>query len=197
MLCSISLLRTKNTIQLRSLGKISQGSHGKRHTWTKFSISQMIKTDRICRETLRIKTFANRSVFKKVMIDGLRTEDGILLPKGALPSVIVCGLYSDSKLFDEPVKFDPFRFSHIREDSTLDANEKSNLTSGSTGPKFLPFGESTACPGRFFFIFEFKMIVAYLVMNYDIELPKEHEGKRPESKWMAESICPSSEGRQI
>jgi hypothetical protein len=48
----------------------------------------MIKTDSICRETLRINAFANGSVFKHVIIDGLCTEDGILLPKGALLSVI-------------------------------------------------------------------------------------------------------------
>jgi hypothetical protein len=48
----------------------------------------MIKTDSICRETLRINAFANGSVFKQVIIDGLCAEDGILLPKGALLSVI-------------------------------------------------------------------------------------------------------------
>lgn len=164
--------------------------------WTKLSISQMMKTDSICREALRINAFANRSVFKKVMVDGLHTEDGILLPKGALLSVIAYGPASDGELFNDSQKFDPFRFSRIREDPTLDAKEKSNLTTVSTRPRFLPFGHGkTACPGRFFFDFEFKMIIAYLVMNYDIELPKEYEGKRPKSKWVAEAIFPPSEGR--
>ena len=30
------------------------------------------------------------------------------------------------------------------------------------------------------------MIIAFLIMNYDIELPKEYEGKRPQTKWVAE-----------
>jgi hypothetical protein len=92
----------------------------KGNTWNKLSISQMIKTDSICRETLQINAFANRSVSKHVMIDGLCTEDGMLLPKGALLSVIAYGPHSDS---DEPFKFDPLRFSRIREDSTLDAEK--------------------------------------------------------------------------
>jgi hypothetical protein len=64
---------------------------------------------------------------------------------------------------------------------------KSNLTTISTGPQFLAFGHGrTVCPGRFFLDFEFKMIIACLVMNYDTELPKEYGGKRPQSKWVAE-----------
>jgi hypothetical protein len=163
----------------------------KDNTWTKLSISQMIKTGSLCTETLRIKAFAfaNRSVFKHVMIDYLRAEDGILHPKGALLSVIADGPHFDSELFDEPFKFGTLRFSRIREDSTLDAKEKSNLTTVSTGPQFLAFGHGrTACRGRFFLDFEFKMSISYLIMNYDIGLPKECAGKRPQSKWVAEVI---------
>ncbi|KAH8771282.1 hypothetical protein BGZ57DRAFT_726439, partial [Hyaloscypha finlandica] len=95
--------------------------------------------------------------------------------------------HSDSELSDEPFKFNPLRFSRIREDSTLDAKNKSNLTTVSTEPQFLAFGHGrTVCPGRFFLDFEFKIIIACLVMNYDIELPKEYGGKRPQSKWVAE-----------
>ena len=130
------------------------------------------------------------------MVDGLRTEDGILLPKGTLISVIAYGPHSDGKLFEDPTKFDPFRFSRIREEPNLDPKEKSNLMAVSTGLQFLPFGHGkSACPGRFFFDFEFKMIIAYLVMNYDMELPRKYGGKRPESKWIAEAIFPPSDGR--
>jgi hypothetical protein len=58
-----------------------------------------------------------------VIIDGLCTEDVILLHKGALLSVIAYGPHSCSELSDEPFKFDPLRFSRIREDSTLDAEK--------------------------------------------------------------------------
>jgi cytochrome P450 len=166
------------------------------NTWTRLSISQMMKADSICRETLRVNAFANRSVFKQVMVDGLRTEDGILLPKGALLSVLASPVHGDGDLFKDPDKFDPYRFSRIREDKTLDAKEKANLTAVSTGPQFLPFGHGkNACPGRFFFDFEFKMIIAYLFMNYDIELPKEYGGKRPENKWVSEAMMPPTEGK--
>ena len=166
------------------------------NNWTRLAISQMIKADSICRETLRVNAFANRSVFKQVMVDGLRTEDGILLPKGALLSVLASPVHSDGDLFKDPEKFDPYRFSRIREDKTLDSKEKANLTAVSTGPQFLPFGHGkNACPGRFFFDFEFKMIMAYLVTNYDIELPVEYGGNRPESKWISEAKMPPTEGK--
>ena len=39
------------------------------------------------------------------------------------------------------------------------------------------------------------MMIAYILMNYDIELAEEHHGKRPESEWMAEAIMPPSAGK--
>ena len=166
------------------------------NNWTRLAISQMIKADSIFRETLRINAFANRSVFKQVMVDGLRTEDGILLPKGGLLSVLVSPVHSNGDLFKDLEKFDPCRFSRIREDKTLNAKEKANLTAVSTGSQFLLFehGENTY-PGRFFFDFEFKMILAYLVMNYDIELRAKYGGKRSKNKWVSEAMMPPTQGK--
>ena len=107
------------------------------NNWTRLAISQMIKADSIFRETLRINAFANRSVFKQVIVDSLRTEDGILLPKGGLLSVLASPVHSNGDLFKDLEKFDPCRFSRIREDKTLNAKEKANLTAVSTGPQFL------------------------------------------------------------
>ena len=38
--------------------------------------------------------------------------------------------------------------------------------------------------------FELKMILAYILLNYDIEFPEEYEGKRPDVRWMAEVLMP-------
>jgi cytochrome P450 len=164
--------------------------------WTKAAISQMMTADSICRETLRVNSFMNRSVFKRVMVDGLRTEVGVLLPKGALLSVLTSPIHSDPDLFKDPEKFDPYRFSRIRKDKTLDVKERANLTAVTTGPHFLPFRLGKhACPGRLFFDFEYKMIIAYLVTNYDIELLPEYGGIRLESKWVSEAKMPPTQDR--
>lgn len=159
-------------------------AHG--NNWSKRAVSQMIKADSICRETLRLNSFSNRSVFKKVMVDDLCTEDEILLPKGAMLSILSSPVHSDTEFYANPDTFDPFRSSR----------EHTNLTSVSTGPQFLPFRHGKhACAGRWFFDFEFKMVIAYLVMNYEIELPVEHEGKRPTSMWLSEAKMPPFWGK--
>jgi cytochrome P450 len=103
-----------------------------------------------------------------------------------------------------PFNFDPFRYSRIREasiaishDHEKDASETKvpapNLSFVSTGSQFLPFGHGKhACPGRYLVDFELKMILAYILLNYEIEFPKEYQGKRPGVTWMAEVLMPSN-----
>lgn len=39
---------------------------------------------------------------------------------------------------------------------------------------------------------ELKMILAYILLNYEIEFPEEYEGKRPQVIWMTEVLMPPS-----
>ena len=36
--------------------------------------------------------------------------------------------------------------------------------------------------------YELKMIIAYVLMSYDLEFPPEYNGKRPPGVWQAESM---------
>ena len=170
--------------------------------WSRASVANMIRCDSVLRETLRINAFSARSMLRKVMVNNLRTEDGILLPKGCDVSMLSFPIQSDGDLFDEPFKFDPFRYSRIREASiatSSDSDKKASdtkvpaptLSFVSTGSQFLPFGHGKhACPGRYLVDFELKMILAYILLNYEIEFPEEYQGKRPPDRWMAEVLMP-------
>lgn len=162
--------------------------------WTKAAVSQMIKADSICRETLRIQSFGGRSILRKIVADeGVVTEDGITLPKGSMVSIFSWPAQTDSDVFTDPLKFDPFRYSRVREQGNEETTPQTFVT---TGPHFLPFGHGRhACPGRFLVDFELKMILAYVVMNYDLKFPDSYGGKRPENKWISEAIFPPMEGR--
>jgi len=164
---------------------------GRNGDWTKAAISKLVRCDSVLKETLRINAFGNRSTMRKVMVDGVVTEDGIALPKGALLSMLLTSQV-DGETFEDPLKFDPFRYSRMREAS----GEKSGLSFVSTGKDFLPFGHGRhACPGRFLLEFELKMILAYVLINYDIEMPEEYGGKRPESAWVSEACMPPANGK--
>ena len=176
--------------------------------WTKAAVAQMVRADSTARETLRINSFGTKAMMRQVMVDNLMTEDGILLPKGALVSVLAHPAQCDGEIYDEPLKFDPFRFSRLREQASGTATPTSEngearavpkdgcLTAVSTGPQNLIFGHGRhACPGRFLLDFELKMVLYYLFANYDVELLPEYEGKRPESEWVAEAMMPPSKGK--
>lgn len=161
--------------------------------WTKAAVSQMWKADSICKETLRIQSFGGRSVMRKIVADRVVTEDGITLPKGCMVSIFSWAAQTDGDVFTNPLKFDPFRYSRAREHEKEGTTPQTFVT---TGQHFLPFGHGRhACPGRFLVDFELKMILAYVVMNYDLKFPDSYGGQRPESKWLSEAIFPPAEGR--
>lgn len=165
--------------------------------WTKSNISHMVKADSVSRETLRLYSFGGRANFRIVMVDGFRTDQGHLLPKGTMISFLGQPAQTDDQLLDDALKFDPFRFSRLREDAASRDEKAPPVSFVSTSPDFLPFGHGKhACPGRFLIDFELKMIQSYIVTNYDLKYPDEYNGRRPPNKWMTEALMPP-EGAKI
>ncbi|KAL2847551.1 cytochrome P450 [Aspergillus pseudoustus] len=161
---------------------------GDEKTWTKAKVSKMTRADSVARETLRCQSFGGRAVFRKVMKDGVVTDTGVELPKGCLISFFSQPVHADEAKYEDPLKYDPFRFSRIRE---ADAAKANTLSFVSTSPDNLPFGHGKhACPGRFLVDFELKMIIAYVLTHYDVKFPAEYHDKRPENKWLTEAIVP-------
>ncbi|KAM6513676.1 hypothetical protein FALCPG4_016050 [Fusarium falciforme] len=160
-------------------------------TWTKAKVGQMIKADSVARETLRLNSFGGRAIFRKVMVDNFQTEDGYHIPKGTIISFLGQPTQTDGTTFEDPVKYDPFRFSRIREAAARTETKGPPVSFVTTGANYLPFGHGKhACPGRFLIDFEFKMIMAHVLGHYDLEFPKEYGGKRPENTWIAEALFP-------
>ncbi|KAH7140293.1 cytochrome P450 [Dactylonectria estremocensis] len=159
--------------------------------WTKAKVSQMTRADSVGRETLRLHSFGVRANFRKVMTSNFKTPDGYHLPKGTLISFLSQPAHVDAQTLDEPLKFDPFRFSRLRELAASRDERDPPVTLVSTSPEFLPFGHGKhACPGRFLIDFEFKMILAYVLRNYDIAFPRKYNGQRPPNVWLAEAVFP-------
>jgi cytochrome P450 len=163
---------------------------GKDKEWTKAKICKMNKADSVARETMRCHSFGTRSILRKVMVHGLVTDTGIELPKGSMISFLAQPAQMDVETYEEPHKYDPFRFSRMRDAATNSA-KANTLSFVSTGSNYLPFGHGKhACPGRFLLDFELKMIIAYVLRNYDIKFPEEYNGKRSANKWLGEANIP-------
>ena len=76
----------------------------------------------------------------------------------------------DSEYYNEPEKFDGYRFLRMRE--TPGKDKMAHLVS--TSELHLGFGHGQhACPGRFFAANEIKLILTQLLLNYDMKLPED------------------------
>src|SRR5690554_216772 len=99
---------------LRAEASAILNSDGDAH-WTKAKVAKMTRADSVSRETLRIHSFGGRAVMRKVMVDGLTTPEGHDLPKGTIISFMSHMAQTDDETFEDPYKFDPWRFSRVRE----------------------------------------------------------------------------------
>lgn len=168
-------------------------SDGDPNKWTKAKLANLIKTDSLGRETMRLHTFAGRSVFRKVLVDNLRTPgpDSVILPKGTMFSLLSKAPHLDEETYEDPLKFDPFRFSRMRE-----TPGQPSVSFVTASMDYLPFGHGKhACPGRFILDFELKMFFCYFLRNYDVEWPGEYGGKRPPNYYLTEACFPPKGAR--
>ncbi|KAF2832599.1 cytochrome P450 [Ophiobolus disseminans] len=175
--------------------------------WTKEKFMNMVGYDSVARESMRVTfPFGNRGLLRKVMKDGVVTDAGVPLKKGTIVAFLASQAQMDPAKFNNPSKFDPWRFSREQEaekkqkqkengdaqaqtdDPKMGYHKNSFVT---TAPDYLPFGHGRhACPGRFLVDYELKMAMAYILKHYDLEFPAEYNGRRPPNRQIAELTAP-------
>ena len=98
----------------------------------------------------------------------------------------------DENLMPGAHEFDPMRFYKQRQDP-----DEANLHQFTTTEKnSLHFGYGKwACPGRFFAMYEIKLILAYLLLKYEFKFPG--EGKRPENLSAHEYVFPDQDAHVL
>ncbi|KAF2859821.1 putative P450 monooxygenase [Piedraia hortae CBS 480.64] len=171
--------------------------------WSKPALNKLLRTDSAIKESMRVSNFASRGVQRKVVAkDGLRNvEEGWHAPCGSYMSINVHSRHHDPAVYKDPETYDAFRFSRPREEfEALSSEQRNNdeylrmrnLSMISTGENFLPFGHGRhACPGRFLVQHELKMLLAYVLMNYEIQpLPE-----RPPNQWLGTALVPPTKAK--
>ena len=117
-------------------------------------------------------------------------SDGTTIPRGTLISAFAPDAHLNDKVYEDPLKFDGFRFSKMREGSA----KKVGMVSSS--PDHLSFGHGRhVCPGRYFAACELKLMFAHIVTTYDVKL--ENEGVRPPDMWVTTTCVPKAYCRII
>lgn len=156
------------------------------NTWTKQAISSLPNLDSTLRESSRLNPLASFSQGRAVVKPGGITTpiSNTYLPEGSTISSPTLAIHRDPTIYPDPDSYIPFRFADLKASSKTIA---ANLNFSTTSPQFVHFGHGRhACPGRFFATHVLKVMLAYIVMNYDFELLE----KRPENRWIGPTIVP-------
>ena len=104
------------------------------------------------------------------MLKGITLSNGQYIPPGVIIEVPAYAVYNDSTIYPDSEKFDGLRHYKLRRSGSTTDHARNQFVT--TNEQNLTFGYGRhACPGRFFAANEIKMIVAKLIMDYDIKMP--------------------------
>jgi cytochrome P450 len=153
--------------------------------WNMRGLNKMVKLDSAIKESMRISSFSTRVCNRKVLHpDGVTLKNGLFLPHGSTVGVPQWALHHDPAIYSDPYIYNPLRFYNQRANSHQEQDTRSLV---SASPEFLAWGLGRhACPGRFFAAAEMKLILADILLNYDV-----HQVKiRPPPQWLGTNHIP-------
>lgn len=155
--------------------------------WSPARLTEMIVTDSALRESMRLSGFAGKGFSRKVMPpNGLSLPNGVHVPHGKTVCISAYSLHHDESIYAKPYQFIYNRFLQPLadgEESPLQLSKSATTTE----VNHAPWGHGKhACPGRFFAVALIKMILAYIVEKYELEIWDE----RPANFWLVETPLP-------
>ncbi|QMW45956.1 hypothetical protein G4B11_009411 [Aspergillus flavus] len=140
--------------------------------------------DSAIRESLRMNSLSPRSLHRQVVRrGGVVLPDGQKVPTGTWLCVLSGNIQRDEDYYEDAQTYKPFRFVPKLTEAGGDKAPLLPLTN----EKYLTFGYGRhACPGRWFSFQVMKIVIAYILANYDIQ-PLE---KRPDNIVFADLNIP-------
>ncbi|PGH16798.1 hypothetical protein AJ80_05113 [Polytolypa hystricis UAMH7299] len=138
-------------------------------------LSELQKMDSVMRESARVNPISYLSLYRLLQVP-LQLSAGPKLPKGSVICVDSYHIHNSPELWENPEVFDPLRFYKLRQQP----GHKSRHQFSSLGSDAPGWGDGPqACPGRQFAGNTIKIVLAHLLLNYDIQLPpKQGKPKR-------------------
>jgi len=123
---------------------------------------------------------------QRITVQDHTFSDGTTVPRGTTVAVASRNAHLDENIYPDALNFDPFRFVKFKEQETTGRRFDMVTTSIDS----LAFGHGRhACPGRYIAAYELKLMLAHVVMTYDVKL--ENDGVRPEDKWVVDLCLPN------
>ncbi|KAI0150287.1 cytochrome P450 [Xylariaceae sp. FL1272] len=166
--------------ELRAEASMALAENG--GVWSKKVLSATPKLESAFRESQRLNSFAAISTSRMVMNpQGVTTPSGVNVPYKTLVCTPSYSILHDERTYEEPWAYRPFRFVGTNEGQKA----KAFATTTADWPAF-GHGRNS-CPGRFFASAELRLLMGYLLLNYDFEMIH----ARPENLWIGMARIPN------
>lgn len=166
--------------------------------WTKQALTKMRKMDSFMKESQRMNPSTPITCKRKVMRD-FPLHDGLVLPAGSHIAFTSDAVNRDPQIYTNPDEFDGFRFYRLRTAKAATDDSSASLSANETKHQFVTAtteyqnwgAGGHACPGRFFASNEIKLMLAYVLQNYEVRWTT--GDSRPESSVIDWNILPDRE----
>ncbi|KAG7090375.1 hypothetical protein E1B28_009494 [Marasmius oreades] len=159
--------------------------------WTKTAISKMWKLDSFMKEAERTNGGSAVSMHRKALKE-FTFSNGTSVPAGTILAVAVNAVHHDDAIYPNANNFNGYRFSSIREQQ----GESIKHQMSTPDLSWLLFGHGHhSCPGRFFAVNVLKLILASLILKYDIKF--EREGEVPPNEWLSVNNMPNTSAKVL
>ncbi|KAI0294857.1 cytochrome P450 [Multifurca ochricompacta] len=126
----------------------------------------MYKIDSFLRETLRRDGLVG---MQRVALRPFTFSNGMTIPAGTMVAFPLGAVHTDGAAYSNPEEFDGFRFSKLCEKEGDVLATKYKAVSPSLKAYFLAWGATHGDPGRFFAANEVKVLLAHILVTYDIK----------------------------
>ncbi|KAF8185937.1 cytochrome P450, partial [Pholiota molesta] len=161
--------------------------------WTKNALDKMLKLDSFLKETQRLHPLSS-VLMNRVAVEDYKFSSGVVIPKGTTVGVATLPAHMKDSVYEDPENFDPFRFVKMKGRVAEGAAKRFDMVS--TNCESLGFGHGRhACPGRYFAVSELKLMLAHIVMNYDVKTKE--EDVRPPDLWLGVTCIPNPNGEVL
>ncbi|KAL8832625.1 MAG: hypothetical protein Q9191_000141 [Dirinaria sp. TL-2023a] len=159
--------------------------------FTKTSLTKMRKLDSFMRESQRLNP-PSLLGFKRHVKQPLTLGDGVCLPKDVHLMMPIYPIVVDAQVTPDPFQFQGFRHHENR----LQPGEGNRHQFATTSKNNMHFGHGKyACPGRFFAANTVKMVIAQLLLDFDLKLA---DGEtRPDNVCLHEYVFPNPEAKLL
>ncbi|KAF9502479.1 cytochrome P450 [Pleurotus eryngii] len=148
--------------------------------WSRNAIEEMSFVDSFVKESMRRENIRSASMMRKV-VKPFAFSNGLQIPVGTIISVPSRSVHMDPERYSRPNDFEGFRFVTYEENLPTTSIQDMLI---STNSDFFVWGHGReACPGRFFAATVLKLLVAYIVSHYDVQLPRGKERSR-KPRWI-------------